>query len=315
MMSSSLRRTLRKTATALVGAMLVGSVGSTLLAAGALAASATSSVTTTKAPPPWEPIGSPPEVGALLLFNSAGKQITGGSINAQPIAAYVEGTATIQAGDTKATLYGYLPVKGQPPGEWSGEALGASTAYPNSAAPAPLNTSTLPVETGGSSDESVAILEADLPNNDTSDDGYANMYVLRLETAEPEVQPSTSYDSADIEVNNTSATVNGIPADSWAVVYSPAATTTTLKASKKTITAGAKLTLTATETPVAKGSVAFYDGTTLLATVKVSTKGVATYSSTTLTVGTHSFTATFTPSNTDFDAPSTSAAVKVKVKS
>jgi hypothetical protein len=302
-MNFSLRRTLTTTATAVVGAMLVGSVGSTVLAVGVLAAPATRSATTTAAAPPWEP--DPNSVGGLIFYNSSGSVITSGSINASPVAAYVLGTSTIRSGDTKATLFGYLPVKGDVPAEWSGEALGASTTYPNTHAAVPLNTSTLPVETGSSGDETFAQLEADFPNNDNSADGYAGMYQLRLRTSAPGEGLTITYDEADIHIQGST----------WSVVYSQARTTTTLKASKSTITKGTKLTLTATETPVAAGSVKFFNGTKLLSTVKVSTKGVAHYSSTTLAVGTHSFTATFTPSNTDFDAPSTSAVVKVKVNS
>jgi Bacterial Ig-like domain (group 3) len=249
--------------------------------------------------PPWEPVANPPEVGGLLFFNAAAQQISGGSLSAQPLAAYVEGTTTIQAGDTKATLYGYLPVNGQTPGEWSGEAIGASTAYPNGSAPPPLKTATLPVETGGSADESVSILEADLPNTDTSSDGYANMYVLRLLTTEPEVIPSTSYDSADIEVNNTGAAVNGIPADSWVVVYpavTPAATTTTLTTVPPSPqVSGTSVALNATVTPSAPGTVQFEVGGTDIGAPVVVSGGKATFSTSSLPVGTDALSAVFTP--------------------
>jgi hypothetical protein len=301
-MKSTLRRTLTTTATAVVGAMLVGSLGSAVLAAGVLVAPTTSSASTAAAPP-WEP--DPNSVGGLIFYNSSGGVITGGSVTSSPVAAYVQGTSTIRSGDTKATLFGYLPVNGEVPGEWSGEALGASTTYPNTGAPAPLKTSTLPVETGNSGDETLAQLEVDFPNNDHSTDGYAGMYQLRLRTSAPGEAPTVTYDEADIYIDGST----------WSVVYSQAKTTTTLKASKSKITEGKKLTLTATEAPITAGSVAFFDGTTLLETVKVTKKGVAKYSSTTLAVGVHSFTATFTPSNTDFDAPSTSTVVEVTVTS
>jgi hypothetical protein len=300
-MNFTLRRRLRATAAAAIGAMLVGS---TVLAIGVAVAPASSSAASkATTPPPWEP--DPNSVGGLIFYNSSGTVITGGSINASPVAAYVLGTSTIRAGDTKATLFGYLPVKGEPTGDWSGEALGESTTYPNTAAPAPLKTSTLPVETGNSGDETLAQLEVDYPNNDHSADGYAGMYQLRLRTSAPGEALTITYDEADIYIDGST----------WSVVYSQAKTTTTLKASAKTITTGKKLTLTATETPAAAGSVEFFDGTTALKTVKVSAKGVAKYSSTTLAVGVHSFTATFTPTNTAFDAPSTSTVVKVTVKS
>jgi hypothetical protein len=270
------------------------------MASGALVMAFAGSASAGGAPPPWEPIGNPPEVGGLLFFNAAGQEITGGSLTASPIAAYVEGTATIQAGDTKATLNGLTPVLGQAPGEWSGESVSESTAYPNAAAPAPLNTATLPVETGASGDETMAQYESDFPNTDTSTtDGYANMYVLRLTTAEPEVPPSTSYDSADIEVNNTGSTANGIPADSWIVVYpavTPKATTTTLTtvpASPQV--SGTSVALTATVSPSAPGTVQFKVGTTDIGSPVTLTGGKASTSTTTLPVGTDSLSAVYTP--------------------
>ena len=72
-------------------------------------------------------------------------------------------------------------------------------------------------------------------------------------------------------------------------------TTTSLKVSKPTITEGQKLTLTARETPAVAGSIVFFDGSKRVAIVKVSA-GTARYSSTKLSVGSHSFKATFTPS-------------------
>ena len=82
------------------------------------------------ATPPYEP--DPVNVvGGLTLYDAAGNIITTGSINDAPFAAYVQGSAAVRAGDTKATLYGYLPQNGVAPGSWSGEALTASENYPN----------------------------------------------------------------------------------------------------------------------------------------------------------------------------------------
>jgi hypothetical protein len=53
-MNFTLRRTLTTTATAVVGAMLVGSLGSAVLAVGVLVAPTTSSASSAAAPP-WEP--------------------------------------------------------------------------------------------------------------------------------------------------------------------------------------------------------------------------------------------------------------------
>lgn len=400
-MSFTLRRTLT-TVTAVLGAMLAA--GTALTVGGVATAAAGAAAGRAAAPatkPPWEP--DPNSVGGLVFYNAAGRVITGGSTNESPVAAYVEGTNKIRAGDTKAALFGYLPVDGQAPGQWSGEQLGSSTLYPNSSAPKPLNTATLPVETGKSGDETIAELEADFPNADTSNNGYANMYVLRLKTSAAGQPGNTTYDSADIEVDNTTNT--------WTVVYtqtlqvgtttslavSPSSsayhgatvkltakvnpsssagsiqfldgtkvlkdlavksggasystdgladgthklsakfvptessettgsvsavhdlkvrahpTTTSLKASKSTITKGQKLTLTAHENPAVAGSVSFFDGKKKIAIIKVS-RGEARYSSTKFSVGTHSFKASFTPSVKANDVASSSKIVKVSVK-
>jgi hypothetical protein len=392
-MNSALLRTLTATAAAVLGTMLVAS---TALAVGASAASGASPATSPATAPPWEP--DPDSVGALIFYNSSGQVVTGGSTTESPVAAYVEGTKTLRSGDTKVSLFGYLPVKGQTTGEWSGEQLGSTTAFPNTSAPAPLKTSTLPVETGSPGDETLAELEEDFPNLDTSNDGYAGMYQLRLRTSRPDEGLTITYDSADIKITGST----------WSVVYSPApttttlsvspasaanhgstvkltatvtpsaaagsvefrdgskilktvtvasgkasystdtladgvqklsakfvptdagtyrsstssahditvsarATTTSLKASSSTITEGKSLTLTAKESPSTAGSVTFYSGTKKLAAVKVS-KGEAKYASTKYAVGSRSFKATFTPSNTADYKQSTSKVVSVKVE-
>lgn len=82
----------------------------------------------------------------------------------------------------------------------------------------------------------------------------------------------------------------------------PATTTTVLTSSAgPNAAAGTSITFTATVTAAsggpAVGSVAFKDGATLLATVALNSSGVATYSTSTLTIGTHSMSAVFTATN------------------
>jgi hypothetical protein len=302
-MKLTYRRTLR-TAAGLLGALLACG---TALTVGVIAIPGAIAAAGPRATPPWEP--DPNSVGGLVFYNAAGAVITGGSTTASPIAAYVEGTQAIRAGDTKATLYGYLPVSGEAPGEWSGEQLGTSTLYPNAGAPVPLNTAVLPVETGGSTDENVVTLEGDYPNNDTSPtDGYANIYVLRLKTSAPGQPGNTKYDSADIEVDNTAQT--------WTVLYTQSpqtTTTTTLSVSPSTATYGSAVKLTATVSPSsAAGSVQFFDGTTVLTSVPVAA-GVATYTTSTLAGGSHGLSAAFTATDSDSFAASTSSATTLKI--
>ena len=238
--------------------------------------------------PPWEPDAS--SVGGLAFFNTAGQQITGGNLTDSPIAAYVEGASTVRAGDQKATLYGCLPVAGTAPGTWSGEALGSSTTYPNTSAPAPLNTATLPVETGSSGDETVATLEADLPNTNSAGSGYAGLYQLRLKTTATGKSPNTTYDSADIQITGST----------WSVVYTAqttTATTTTLAVTPGSPqVAGTNETLTATVSPAAAtGTVQFEDGTTAIGSPVAVTGGTASTTTSALPVGTDNLSAVFTP--------------------
>jgi hypothetical protein len=241
--------------------------------------------------PPWEPVANPPEVGSLQFFNAAGQQITGGNLTDSPIAAYVEGTSTIRSGDTKATLFAYTPVNGVAPGAWSGEQLGSSS-YPNSSAPAPLKTSALPVESGASGDLSIAQYALDFPNSDTSTtDGYGNTYVLRLKTNYAGGSTTSSYDSADIQVNSSAGT--------WSVVY-PAptltSTTTTLTTTQSSPqVSGTSVQLNAAVSPSASGTVQFEVGGTNIGSPITVSNGTASISTSSLPVGTDSLSAVFTP--------------------
>ena len=274
------RSTFRAVVVALLGAVLAAGAVLTAVVPPAGAASGN---------PPWEPDAN--SVGGLAFYNAAGQQITGGNLTDSPVAAYVEGAGTIRAGDTKATLYGYSPVAGTAPGTWNGEALGSSTTYPNASAPAPLNTSTLPVETGASGDEDIATLMSDLPNNNSSGSGYANLYQLRLKSTQAGQQPNVKYDSADISIDSTAGT--------WSVVY-PAVTTT---ATATTLTAaptspqasGTSVTLTATVSPSAPGTVQFENGSTDLGSPVNVTAGVAAFTTTALPVGALTLHAVYTP--------------------
>jgi hypothetical protein len=259
----------------------------TVASGGLLAGFAGSAAAAT--PPPWEPDGN--SVGGLTFYNAAGTVITGGSTSDSPIAAYVQGNTVVRAGDNKATLFGYLPVNGQVPGQWSGEALGASTPFPNAGAPASVS-STLPVETGASGDESIVTLAQDFPNNDNSSDGYKGIYQLRLRTSSTSGGGlTTTYDSADIQITGTT----------WSVVYSAATpatpTTTTLTTTPGSPqNHGTSVTLNAVVSPsTAAGTVQFLDGATPIGSPVTVTSGAASTSTSTLSVGAHTLGAVFTP--------------------
>jgi hypothetical protein len=175
-----------------------------VLAAGALAAAWPATAQATYVPP-WGSDSN--SVGGLTFYNAAGTPITGGTITDAPLAAYVEGGTAPRAGDTTATLFGYLPVNGHDPGTWSGEQLSTSTAYPNAGAPGALASATLPLVTGGVGDKTIANLASDFPNTDVSGDGYAGLYVLRLRTSVAGKPGLTTYDSTVIQVTGSTWSV------------------------------------------------------------------------------------------------------------
>ncbi|MDN4613739.1 HtaA domain-containing protein [Leifsonia sp. F6_8S_P_1B] len=92
----------------------------------------------------------------------------------------------------------------------------------------------------------------------------------------------------------------------------PVTTSTTLAASASSVKQGDTVTLTATVAPAAAGAVAFFDGSAKLATAPVAA-GAASVAVTSLAVGTHALTATFTPADATAFTASTSAAVSVGV--
>src|SRR5208282_5776890 len=91
------------------------------------------------------------------------------------------------------------------------------------------------------------------------------------------------------------------------------ATTTTLMASNTSPPTGSSVTLTATTSPsAATGTVTFLDGSTTVGTGTLSS-GIATYTVSAITAGTHSYTAVYGGNSTY--AASTSAAVTVTASS
>jgi hypothetical protein len=230
-------------------------------------------------------------VGSLAFYNTAGQPVIGGNLSDLPIAAYTEGSATVRAGDTKATLYAYTPVNGESPGQWSGEALSASTVFPNAAAPGSLGTTSLPVVTGASV-ESLSTYISDFPNTDTTSDGYAGLYVLRLKTSAPGKPSNTTYDSAVIQVTgSTWAEVSPVP--------SLLSTSTTLSVKQTSPQpSGASVELDSASTPGVAGQVQFENGSTPIGSpVTVANDGTASVTTSSLPSGDLTLNAVFTPSS------------------
>lgn len=253
------------------------------------------------AAPPYEP-DTVNQLGTLAFYDAAGSQISSGSTTADPFYTYAVASSDDPiAANTKATLYGCLPKNGVAPGGWTCEQLSGSTTFPVTGAGVPAGISGLgthrPVNTGAAGDTTLNQLAQDLPN--TATDAYQGLYQLRLKTP-----GNSQFWAADVQLTGST----------WSQVYptvtAPASTSTSLAASPSgSASSGQNVTLTATVSPAAAGTVQFKDGGTALGSPVAVSSGTASFSTTSLAQGSHSFTAEFTP--TDSTAYSSSASTAV----
>jgi hypothetical protein len=288
---------------------IAGLAGVAMAAGLALVGGGTAYAATT---PPWEP--DPGAVGTIAFYDASGNQITSGSINSQPFAAYAVASTTVRAGDTQADLRFAQPNPNASTALWSKDDPGGFTPYPLTTGPANIQTlsQTHPVASGATTDLALSDETAAFPNTDPSGAGcayastpagctntaYQNVYQWRLVTSSGASQ-SSAYASADILVNPSAGT--------WTQLF-PAvasATSTALTSSQNPTVTGTSVTLTATESPATAGSVQFKDGSSNIGSpAAVNGSGVATLNTSFSTTGAHSLSAVFTPTDTSI-APST----------
>lgn len=240
------------------------------------------------------------ELGTLAFYDASGARVTHGSLTDDPFSTYaVASTDDPVTTNTKATLYGYLPVNGVAPGAWSGEVLSASTTFPVVGGPAQVTLgANRPVATSANGDTTLDTLTQDYPN--AASDSYAGMYQLRVKTA-----GNTKWWSADIQVDTGAGT--------WTQVYpdvTPTASATSLAVSPASPSyVGQAVTLTANVTPTgATGTVQFKDGGADLGAPVAVTSDQAQLTTSALAEGTHSLTAVFTAADPVSYAGSTSTA-------
>jgi len=164
--------------------------------------------------------------GALGLCNQQGAQVTSGKLADAPFVWRVVSTtpavSPYDADSRTGTLYAYQPRQGFLPGEWSGEALTASSRYSNPAAPMAAATER---------DPGLGSFVKDFP---PSWDGFVQ---LRLLLGAAGVPPQTrTYPALDIQVTgSTWRVVGGASVDCHAgtavsleTVVLPSTTTTTV---------------------------------------------------------------------------------------
>ncbi|MGD1011237.1 MAG: Ig-like domain repeat protein [Acidimicrobiales bacterium] len=301
-----MKPTKRSLKVAVAGLLTAAIAGGGLLAIASTAFAATTA-------PPWEPdTNAAAPYGNLTFYNSNGVQVTSGTNLSSPFAYVVASTAP-DSGANKAIVNFYLPVHGVLPAGWTGTAESGTTTF-NPASSLPTGTpadivadaASYPV--AATSAANITSFISVNPSDTTT--GYVNTIQVRLtDSGAGGAGNSTgTYWESDIGYNTTSSaiTLDGttVPADGWAVLYPfVSATTTSLTASAAHVVTPNSVTLTATVSSSAAGTVQFYNGTTFLADVTPSA-GVATYTYAP-TAGSYSYTATFVPAPGDETASTT----------
>ncbi|MBV9291207.1 MAG: hypothetical protein JO222_02065, partial [Frankiales bacterium] len=194
---------------------VASAVGALAVAAGAIVATAAPALATT---PPYEP-DSTNQIGQLVFYDATGHRVTSGSVSDAPFAKYAVATTNDpQTANATATLFGYLPVNGSLPANWSGEQMSGTTAFPVSGGPGPIGSAGAhrPVVTLTSSDLTLSDLKADYPN--TATDSYQGLYQIRVLTP-----GNNKWWAADIQITGTSWTQvypTGAPTPSGSVSLS-----------------------------------------------------------------------------------------------
>jgi hypothetical protein len=264
------------------------------------------------AAPPWEPDPNTVGFGAIVLYDAAGKVLTGGS-NLGHLADYAAATSRVATCTTKATLSFAAPDHTKVTGAWTTGSGSASTTFPNSSAPAPITGPGFanPLVTLGPTDADIASFLGGVVKDTTP--GYANIYQLRLKDTGPAgcTGSGTKYWATDIQVDETAGT--------WTALYpTVTATTTSITTTPPnggSAVTGANVQLSATVSPASNGSVQFFDGATTVGSAHPVTTSGATVNDThnNPAIGTHTYKAVFTPTGGTLVQGSTSPTSTVTI--
>ncbi|MBN9619637.1 MAG: fibronectin type III domain-containing protein, partial [Actinobacteria bacterium] len=170
-------------------------LSSAVLAGGLIVATNASASTT----PPWEP--DPSSVGTIAFYDANGHQITSGSTDVAPFAAYAVGSAAPRSGDAQAQIQFANPDPSSQPPSWYREEAGLYTHFPLTTGPSTVQSLShgSPVVAGGSDDQTLDGFESDSVISTTA--GYQNVVQVRLRTANAGNQPTSSYDVADLAID------------------------------------------------------------------------------------------------------------------
>jgi hypothetical protein len=263
---------------AIAGASAFAIAGATAVA---LAGVASASV-----PSPWEP--DPNSKGSVVFYDAAGNVLTGGN-NLSHIADYFVASTAGSAGATKATLFFAAPDHTQAdPAAWAQVQRSASVTYPAATNPAPITGPgfTFPVVKAGATDANLSTFLSAVTLDGTAN--YANIVQVRVYDS----LDTANYWETNISYNSAAGT--------WSVNDpTVTSTTTTLTASPPSpqTSPASAVTLNATVAPASNGTVKFFEGGTQLGTTQnvTTASGAASVNIGAPALGTHTYTAVFTP--------------------
>jgi len=160
--------------------------------------------------PPWEPDpNSATPYGNIVFYDAAGNVVTGGS-DLTHIADYAAATSDPDAGANKATLYFAAPDHTKVTGLWATNQQSASTTFPTSGAPGPIDGLTEPVVTLPDGAACLICSIGGFVKDATA--GYADIYQVRLvDSGTGGAGSGTHYWSTDVMVDEGAGT--------WTQVY------------------------------------------------------------------------------------------------
>ena len=252
--------------------------------------------TASAVPPTFEPDPTS-EHGTITFYDAAGAVVTSGDASALVPWIAANGTApTLFNGSV--TIVGAVPEPGQLPSNYNSAAMSATRTYPVPGAPGPLAGSPDPVLQTQAGEQTFAQLENQFPHP-AADNGtqFQGLYQIRILT-NGSGGTDTQWWVADVVLTG-SGCANAVAPCTWTQTY-PAPTG--VSSTNLTVTPpspeplGTTETLTAAITPSGlTGTVQFLDGTIDIGAPVAVSGGQASLSTTSLTVGSHSLTAIFTP--------------------
>jgi hypothetical protein len=230
-------------------------------------------------------------VGELALYDATGQPVTSGGVS-DPLAAFAAADDVVREGDSFGSLFAYAVDEDLAAGAWSGLQVSSTDAFtgPSAISGIPSALAGKPLAATEAGDYTVADLVAAYP----SDTG---VYELRLRTSSATAAVGDDYAALRIEVNGSTWALEGQE-------QTVTATTTALATPTAGKKVGETVTLSATVSPAAAGTVVFTAGGQALAAVPV-TGGVATADWVPTSAGAQQVTAVFTPLDPAAFGPST----------